>query len=65
MAESTSTELATLSDDFGSNTPVQQEQKSGFLGSMNGGMDIVRQISLIVALTICIALAVLDHFVGA
>lgn len=59
MAESTSTELATLSDDFGSNTPVQQEQKSGFLGSMNGGMDMVRQISLIVALTICIALAVL------
>ncbi len=59
MAESTSTELATLSDDFGGNTPVQQEQKSGFLGSMGGGMDMVRQISLIVALTICIALAVL------
>ncbi|CAI3796353.1 flagellar basal-body MS-ring/collar protein FliF [Rheinheimera sp. MM224] len=59
MAESTSTELAISSDDFGSNTPVQQEQKSGFLGSMGGGMDMVRQISLIVALTICIALAVL------
>ena len=59
MAESTSTELAISSDEFGSNTPVQQEQKSGFLGSMGGGMDIVRQISLIVALTICIALAVL------
>lgn len=59
MAESTSTELTISSDDFGSNTPVQQEQKSGFLGSMGGGMDMVRQISLIVALTICIALAVL------
>jgi len=59
VAESTSTELAISSDEFGSNTPVQQEQKSGFLGSMGGGMDIVRQISLIVALTICIALAVL------
>ncbi len=59
MAESTSTELAISSDDFGSSTPVQQEQKSGFLGSMGGGMDMVRQISLIVALTICIALAVL------
>jgi flagellar M-ring protein FliF len=59
VAESTSTELAISSDDFGSSTPVQQEQKSGFLGSMGGGMDMVRQISLIVALTICIALAVL------
>jgi flagellar M-ring protein FliF len=59
VAESTSTELTISSDDFGSNTPVQQEQKSGFLGSMGGGMDMVRQISLIVALTICIALAVL------
>ncbi|WP_233078012.1 flagellar basal-body MS-ring/collar protein FliF [Rheinheimera soli] len=59
MAESTSTELAISSDDFGSSTAVQQEQKSGFLGSMGGGMDMVRQISLIVALTICIALAVL------
>lgn len=59
MAESTSTELTVSSDDFGGSTPVQQEQKSGFLGSMGGGMDMVRQISLIVALTICIALAVL------
>jgi flagellar M-ring protein FliF len=59
VAESTSTELTISSDDFGSNTPIQQEQKSGFLGSMGGGTDLVRQISLIVALTICIALAVL------
>jgi flagellar M-ring protein FliF len=59
VAESTSTELTLSSDDFGGNTPAQQEQKSGFLGSMGGGMDMVRQISLIVALTICIALAVL------
>nr|WP_269836426.1 flagellar basal-body MS-ring/collar protein FliF [Rheinheimera soli] len=51
--------MAISSDDFGSSTAVQQEQKSGFLGSMGGGMDMVRQISLIVALTICIALAVL------
>ena len=50
MAESTSTELTISSDDFGSNTPIQQEQKSGFLGSMGGGTDLVRQISLIVAL---------------
>ena len=61
MAESTSTELTLSSNDFG-DAPVgdqsQQEQKSGFLGSM-GGMDIVRQITLIVALTICIAIAIL------
>ncbi|WP_419569553.1 flagellar basal-body MS-ring/collar protein FliF [Rheinheimera sp.] len=57
MAESTSTELALASDEF-SKMPDQQEQKSGFLGSV-GGMDMVRQISLIVALTICIAIAVL------
>jgi len=61
VAESTSTELALSSNDF-SDAPIadhsQQEQKSGFLGSM-GGMDIVRQITLIVALTICIAIAIL------
>lgn len=61
MAESTSTELTLSSNDFG-DSPVadqsQQEQKSGFLGSM-GGMDIVRQVTLIVALTICIAIAIL------
>ncbi|MDZ7869414.1 MAG: flagellar basal-body MS-ring/collar protein FliF [Rheinheimera sp.] len=58
MAEST--ELTLSSSDFNqpveSSTPV--EQKSGFIGSM-GGMDIVRQIALIIALTICIAIAIL------
>lgn len=58
MAEST--ELTLSSNDF--NQPVdsgaQAEQKSGFIGSM-GGMDIVRQIAMIVALTICIAIAIL------
>ena len=61
MAESTSTELTLSSNDF-SDAPIadqsQQEQKSGFMGSM-GGMDIVRQITLIIALTICIAIAIL------
>jgi len=61
VAESTSTELTLSSNDF-SDGPVadqsQQEQKSGFLGSM-GGTDIVRQVTLIVALTICIAIAIL------
>ena len=58
MAEST--ELTLSSSDF--NQPVDSgspvEQKSGFIGSM-GGMDIVRQIALIIALTICIAIAIL------
>lgn len=58
MAEST--ELTLSSSDFNqpvdSGTPV--EQKSGFIGSM-GGTDIVRQIALIIALTICIAIAIL------
>ena len=58
MAEST--ELTLSSNDF--NNPVESgtpvEQKSGFIGSM-GGMDIVRQIALIIALTICIAIAIL------
>lgn len=58
MAEST--ELTLSSNDF--NQPVESgtavEQKSGFIGSM-GGMDIVRQIALIIALTICIAIAIL------
>ncbi len=60
MAESTSTELTLSSNDFGAQPDdnTQQEQKSGFLGSM-GGMDIVRQMTLIVALTICIAIAIL------
>ena len=61
MAESTSTELTLSSNDFSDGAVAdqsQQEQKSGFLGSM-GGMDIVRQITLIVALTICIAIAIL------
>ena len=46
MAESTSTELALSSNDFSDGAisdQSQQEQKSGFLGSM-GGMDIVRQV---------------------
>jgi flagellar M-ring protein FliF len=55
-----STELTLSSNDF--NNPVESgtpvEQKSGFIGSM-GGMDIVRQIALIIALTICIAIAIL------
>ena len=56
MAENQSTELALTGNDYSSGE--QQEQKPGFVGSL-GGMDLVRQITLIVALTICLAIAIL------
>ncbi len=62
MAEST--ELTISNNDFNSqsgDSGAQQEQKSGFLGNM-GGTDIVRQVVMIVALTICIAIAFLIFF---
>ena len=55
MADNQSTELALSSDNF---SGEQQEQKSGFIGSL-GGVDLVRQITMIVALTICLAIAIL------
>lgn len=57
MAEKESTELALSNTDFGSSSE-QQEQKQGFLGSL-GGMELVRQVTLVVALAICLAIAVL------
>lgn len=56
MAENQSTELALSGNDYSGGE--QQEQKPGFVGSL-GGMDLVRQITLIVALTICLAIAIL------
>ncbi|HAT41325.1 MAG TPA: flagellar basal body M-ring protein FliF [Rheinheimera sp.] len=58
-----STELTLSSNDFSMPAEAdqsKQEQKSGFLGNA-GGMDIVRQITLIVALTICIAISFLIY----
>ena len=56
MAENQSTELALSGDDF--NSGEQQEQKSGFLSNL-GGPDLLRQITMIIALTICLAIALL------
>jgi len=56
VAENQSTELALSGNDYSGGE--QQEQKPGFVGSL-GGMDLVRQITLIVALTICLAIAIL------
>ncbi|MEH8015909.1 flagellar M-ring protein FliF [Rheinheimera muenzenbergensis] len=59
MADNQSTELTLSGDNFNSgNSSEQQEQKSGFIGSL-GGTDLVRQITMIVALTICLAIAIL------
>jgi flagellar M-ring protein FliF len=58
VAETASTELAM--SDLGSDMypdDTGAEQKSGFMDSI-GGTDIVRQITLIMALVICVAIAV-------
>jgi flagellar M-ring protein FliF len=52
---SQSTELAVAGNDMGSDS-VSQEQKSGFMGGF-GGIDILRQATLILALVICIGIA--------
>lgn len=59
MAEATGTELATsgMGLDSYDNDPVA-EQKSGFMDSLNG-TDIMRQIILVVALVICVTIAIL------
>ena len=56
----TSTELSTLDGgDLGIADPSSnnQEQKSGFLGSLSS-VDVMRQVTLVIALTICGAIAV-------
>lgn len=55
MAEaSASTELAVANNDGDS---AAQEQKSGFMGGF-GGIDILRQATLILALVICVGIAI-------
>ena len=58
MAEAAGTELAMsdLGTDLYPDEPVA-EQKSGFMDSI-GGTDLMRQITLIIALVICVAIAV-------
>lgn len=57
MAENQSTELALTNTDFSND--VTTEPKSGLLNSFGGGGDLVRQITLVVALTICVAIVIL------
>ncbi|MAD74943.1 MAG: flagellar M-ring protein FliF [Rheinheimera sp.] len=62
MADNQSTELAISPNDYNSsNNSESQEQKSGFLGAI-GGVDIMRQVTLMVALVICLVIAVLIFF---
>lgn len=55
MAEATSTELAVAGGDNYSDS-LDQEQKSGFMDAL-GSVDMMRQITIVVALVICLAIA--------
>jgi flagellar M-ring protein FliF len=59
VADNQSTELALSGNDYASGE--QQVQKASFLGSL-AGTDVVRQITMVVALTICLAIAILIIF---
>ncbi|XOV79268.1 MAG: flagellar basal-body MS-ring/collar protein FliF [Aestuariibacter sp.] len=56
MAEATGTDLAIPSDDSGDLDNIA-EQKSGFMDAL-GSADMVRQIILVIALVICVAIAI-------
>lgn len=55
MATNQSTDL-TLTDGTGG-SDEQQEQKSGYLSALNG-VDMLRQVTIIIALAICLAIAI-------
>lgn len=57
MAENQSTELALTNTDFSNEAPA--EAKAGLLSAFGSGSDLIRQITLVVALTICLAIAIL------
>ncbi|KTD98881.1 flagellar basal-body MS-ring/collar protein FliF [Pseudoalteromonas sp. H71] len=59
MAQSNqSTDLALATGDIDqSDSDDQQEQKSGYLSSLNG-VDLLRQVTLVIALGICLAIAI-------
>lgn len=56
QADSTDLTVADGAQTAGSSDSLGEEQKSGFLGAM-GNVDILRQVTLILALTICLAIA--------
>lgn len=56
MAEATGTELAVAGGDS-LGTDMEPEQKSGFMDAL-GSVDMMRQVTLVVSLVICVAIAV-------
>ncbi|WP_342804675.1 flagellar basal-body MS-ring/collar protein FliF [Alteromonas sp. M12] len=56
MAEATSTELA-LSDNDNYSDSTELEHKSGFMDAL-GSVDLMRQVTIVIALVICIAIAI-------
>ncbi|NOU50800.1 flagellar M-ring protein FliF [Pseudoalteromonas sp. JBTF-M23] len=57
MATNQSTELALSDGVSGGEADEQQEQKSGYLSALSG-VDMLRQVTLVIALAICLAIAV-------
>ncbi|CAM3940112.1 flagellar basal-body MS-ring/collar protein FliF [Pseudoalteromonas byunsanensis] len=57
MATNQSTELALSDGATGTEAEEQQEQKSGYLSALSG-VDMLRQVTLVIALAICLAIAV-------
>ncbi|MBD1582228.1 flagellar basal-body MS-ring/collar protein FliF [Pseudoalteromonas sp. S16_S37] len=57
MATNQSTELALSDGVSGVDVDEQQEQKSGYLSALSG-VDMLRQVTLVIALAICLAIAV-------
>ncbi|BBN81107.1 flagellar M-ring protein [Pseudoalteromonas sp. A25] len=57
MATNQSTELALSDGASGGQADEQQEQKSGYLSALSG-VDMLRQVTLVIALAICLAIAV-------
>ncbi|WNO61797.1 flagellar basal-body MS-ring/collar protein FliF [Rheinheimera sp. MMS21-TC3] len=55
MADNQSTELALSGNDYAGE---QSEQKPSFMGSL-AGTDLIRQVAMVIALTICLAIAIL------
>ncbi len=57
MAEATSTELAVAGGETDYSDSLELEQKSGFMDTLNS-VDVMRQVTIVVSLVICIAIAI-------
>ena len=57
MATNQSTDLTLADDIAGASSQEQLEQKSGYLSALSG-VDMLRQVTIIIALAICLAIAI-------